>query len=40
MNTVETNEAVITSEVQAQPKKAAFVCPIDPAELAQCDSCQ
>jgi len=20
--------------------KTAFVCPVDPAELAQCDSCQ
>ena len=40
MNTIEINEAVVTSEVPVQPKKAPFVCPIDPAELAQCDSCQ
>ena len=39
MNTVETNETV-TSEAQVQPKRGPMVCPIDPAELAQCDSCQ
>ncbi len=26
--------------VAAAPAKAPFVCPVDPAERAQCDSCQ
>ncbi|GEM_PF-6603697 len=28
-----------SAEVKAKAKKP-FVCPTDPAELAQCDSCQ
>jgi hypothetical protein len=34
MNNEQTNETVVV-----QTKKP-FVCPTDPAELAQCDSCQ
>ena len=27
-------------EVKGIKQKPVFVCPIDPAELSQCDSCQ
>ena len=29
-----------TIRVQTPIKKANFMCPIDPAEASQCDSCQ
>jgi hypothetical protein len=29
-----------TVEIKSQNSKKPIVCPIDPAELAQCDSCQ
>ncbi len=41
MNTPEQNQASTQSApVQSQPKAKPFVCPVDPAELEQCDSCQ
>lgn len=37
----ELNDTVSTSsEKDMSNENAAFVCPVDPAELAQCDSCQ
>lgn len=32
--------AAATAAAEAPVKKKAFVCPVDPAERAQCDSCQ
>jgi len=38
MNTQEQNQNQNQAPVQSKPKP--FVCPVDPAELEQCESCQ
>jgi len=39
MQTEQTSSADQTAQIENKAKKP-IVCPIDPAELAQCDSCQ
>ena len=40
MNATEQRQEMVMAPVAEAPKKKVFVCPSDPAELAQCDECQ
>lgn len=36
----EHEQILVSLDEHQHPRKATFVCPTDPAEAAQCDSCQ
>ena len=40
MTPQQNSEVSSQAQIQTEKNKKPFVCPVDPAELEQCDSCQ